>query len=235
MTKQFSELTTQIESLHFRLIANQAGGLSLFKNIVSNQTSFHALTQLVASRENIAVQLLARIHALSTLETDNRYEHPYDTAMATYLLALQSAGSPIATIAARLLSNIPRLWWSEKIATQLISETKRKSPSANSFVPISTDANFLYPVAYTEAARDTVSWRVLHQTHTYNYAMVFGHRRQPTKIPNMPDNSKLILISMDRSQMELLDPLRFLASSSADPTGDILPHQYPIVEMERQP
>lgn len=118
MATEFSEIAAGIESVEFKFVANQAAGLSLFREIVEEQASFRSLVEIAAKGQN-AARITKRILELAALHTDSRYVHPYDTAIAAYLMALEKVQSEFLLVAVISVLPLRQTWWSMRIAENI--------------------------------------------------------------------------------------------------------------------
>jgi hypothetical protein len=129
MTDDFEKLSEIIEGAEFRFLANQAAGLSMFRRIVESQEDFQALVKLAATKEG-GLAIYERMAALVASETETAYEHLDDTALAAYLLALDLAQSDYAPGSAALLSSLANLWWSKRVADEVLSSSSAHTPES---------------------------------------------------------------------------------------------------------
>lgn len=131
MSEHLEHIMQEIEGAEFRFVANLAGGIRAFKEIVREQKTFESLQEYVGSNADCGQEVLARIYTLASLETDPQYEHPYDTAMAAYLFALEITGSQYSAQAADVLTSVSTLWWAAKIADQVLANNEQRSQTTD--------------------------------------------------------------------------------------------------------
>lgn len=111
----FQQLTAVIEGSDFRFNVNAASGFKMFKKLLKQQESFQMLEAFASTKSGCST-IEGRIQYLLELEIDPKYEHPYDTAIATYLFALQRAEySSIRDLANEIFS-LDCFWWARHIA-----------------------------------------------------------------------------------------------------------------------
>jgi hypothetical protein len=106
---------------------NQAAGVAAFRRLATSMPQFQDVLSQITDDFEAQLNVLSRIIDLTSIETDSRYEHPYDAALATYILVLEAAGSDLALNAAAIIVEIPRLWWSLHVARQILAVAIRKA------------------------------------------------------------------------------------------------------------
>jgi hypothetical protein len=115
-----------IESADFRYKANFAAGITAFKQIILESESFQGL--LVARDDiEIADKIVLRIFKLMATEVDTRYENPYDTALATYLMVLDYIGHNHIVDYASVILELSKIWWAAKVAYEIMERTREYS------------------------------------------------------------------------------------------------------------
>jgi len=80
-------------------------------------------------------KVLNRVRDLCGQHVDYRYEHPFDTAIAAYLLILRQFDKDVAAIAAGLALQAHELWWGHRLAERIIDD----SISPNATKTVKTD------------------------------------------------------------------------------------------------
>jgi len=137
------EAIRQIESSEFSAYVNVASGFRVF---IRALTISEPVTQLrgLSRDPKVINQLLARVHYISRLSTDPRFENPWDTSLAAYLLTLASANLNAARTAAATVASLPRCWWAARLAESVLagitnavgSDTTRHEPIKAKPVPM---------------------------------------------------------------------------------------------------
>jgi hypothetical protein len=176
MNQGLDKLAEIIESREFRLVANQAAGLLTFKRLVEQHEVFTDIIKFASDKQG-ALQLLGRILELSSKENDQRYENPYDTALATYLLALDATNSEYSVPAAYLTRSASQLWWSVRISTDIIARSKQKVQSETAQQTVGQP-----PHIDLKSAAGNVSmfvFQVLKTTHTSKNFVYFERVSSP--------------------------------------------------------
>lgn len=135
MTEQFSDLSKQVESTDFRFLANQASSFRMFQRILDEDDTFRQLVGFAKTR-NGALAILERILALAAIRDTNVTENPNDTALATYLMALDAAAFDYTHIVALVLRRRSNLWWSRKAANAIVERvaSTRLAPHEDTIV-----------------------------------------------------------------------------------------------------
>lgn len=128
MTEQMRALFETIESSNFRFAVNQASGFRSFKRLVREQEVYDELKRLVRGDDALAegYRVVTRIRYLLSLDTDMRYENPYDAAIAAYLLALSTSQFPYVENIAHFVTSKPRFWWAAKVAYEVVAMEQRE-------------------------------------------------------------------------------------------------------------
>lgn len=88
-----------VESIDFEMTLGFASGLSVFKSICNNNENYNKLKEAVTWD-----QLEERILWLAQVPHDSKYGHPYDHAIAAYLLIYKDKGYNNASIMKDLIS-----------------------------------------------------------------------------------------------------------------------------------
>ncbi len=116
-----------IESDEFAAEANLASGLSDFLFQIKRSNAFTSLFRLASESSSAAYAILSRVLRLSKLSIDSRYENPFDTAVAVYLVILARAKPELAEIAATHAYHLQNSWWARKTAAQVLEESTYNS------------------------------------------------------------------------------------------------------------
>lgn len=121
-----------IESDEFRFLVNTASGYDLFRESVTKSLFYNMLQRrcyTAVDRERLFIRVIDLVDSVS----DGRYEHPYDTAIAAYLLMLSEESLELAyalsiVVLHRSLSN--NIFWAKKVCQEIMerfSETRSRS------------------------------------------------------------------------------------------------------------
>jgi len=66
-------------------------------------------------------EVLGRIHGLSRLAVDRRYENPNDTALAVLLWLTMFAAPDYVQIVADVVDRAPQCWYAKKLANRILT------------------------------------------------------------------------------------------------------------------
>lgn len=160
------ELISHIESADFRFVVNQAPGLRMFKRLVEADAAFQKLSEYITEDEDYGLQVLERVHNLTLLKVDIRYERPHDTALATYLLALEAGKSKFSRVASFLVSSVTNLWWASHIAHEILTTDWKEKPESDTQFAIFTIPQFdnaQVHVVYRTSPKEAGDMLILHR------------------------------------------------------------------------
>jgi hypothetical protein len=124
---KLQELFDQIEALQFEV---KLGVLSGFESFYSALVTDALVNQLIGEVENSFENKEILYHRfLDLLKANDQpdYAHPHDAALAAYLLALKSSEPGLGLAAALQAKTTAQLWWTRKLAEQLLSEVQASS------------------------------------------------------------------------------------------------------------
>jgi hypothetical protein len=109
------ELFEQIESQEFATRLGLHSGVIQFLRDLARQASVRALTNRMAEDPRCVKATFARLARLADEAIDLRYEHPADTAVAAYLVALRPTSERLYEAARQIVSAMPNTWWARKV------------------------------------------------------------------------------------------------------------------------
>ena len=134
MTDDVRQALADIESQTFDFIAGEANDLTAFLYVIGRRPSVRYLIENadLELMESVLRHLVARV----TSESDARYRNPLDAALATYLWILYWANQKVGKLAASEVLSAPRLYWSYRLARQILFQGESHKSLANS--PVST-------------------------------------------------------------------------------------------------
>lgn len=119
LDKYFSE----IESTKFCVEAGIANNLRQFEEVVRNSHPFIFLCMNIRDggqgRAHGPDLVLERIKQLINTDFDHKYENPHDTALATYVMALDLEDHDAGMCAAQMLNDVKQIWWTRKIINKI--------------------------------------------------------------------------------------------------------------------
>lgn len=223
------EVFRLIESRDYRIRVNKASSLSHFKRDVSSADEFHALVQEITKIEGNDLHVVKRIYDLVTLDTDHRYEHPYDAAMATYLLSLEAAGSRRLVVAANLLRQSDRTWWADKISKRIIASSRNTSRARDrAYIQPSVSKQYIYPVDTTEPVRDVYTWKLISRAHSPRFEVIQSQQSLPSGSSSNWGGLELGGMFPGKTQILMFEHPGIFISPFADQMG----HTLPLEEIE---
>jgi hypothetical protein len=114
------QLFEKLESDRFSAAMNVVSGLRQFVRAVSSAPEVRELLACMRSNADL-VAVAERFNQVIEREIDPSYENPWDVAMAAYLLVLEKVDRGQAANCADRVLNCPNLWWSQKVADQILS------------------------------------------------------------------------------------------------------------------
>lgn len=187
MTSQFQSIAPEIESSDFRFQVNQAAGLEAFSRLVHEHKAFKNLREFAKNADGQAY-VLDRIDYLSRISTDARYKHPFDTALAAYLMALDSVSARSLHLATLLVAQLPRLWWSGQIARAILVRDAHKDTTMDVVEGVIS----IVQQKTVESRLSTVFCRVNFPANRYRYFVELkGNPIRITEATKQTDSSHL--------------------------------------------
>ena len=128
------QVFNDIESEGFRAHVNLASDYHVFSRLVFETEAARRLSQLLDEAGNRKL-LLDRIHQLTGTEVDDRFENPWDAALATYVLVMfrkHMLFGQLAVVAAR---RARQKWWLAQTLARLPSGSQYPSSAEGSSGP----------------------------------------------------------------------------------------------------
>lgn len=108
------EIIDKVESSDLETRLGLASTLTSFVRILRNQPEWNSLRlALTMSRERLA--LLDYLKTIALRPVDKKYENPWDTAMAVYMLALNDIDPHLASVAFTSLKSAGNTFWAERV------------------------------------------------------------------------------------------------------------------------
>lgn len=123
MNYTLKEAMSTIESHEFSAYVNAASGMRTFLQAVNQHNTTRKLLKELED-PIFCLQILNRVFELSRQQVDPRYENPWDTALAVYVLLLSWKDESLAKIAAEEVIHIPQCWWAMKVSRRILLEEK---------------------------------------------------------------------------------------------------------------
>jgi hypothetical protein len=149
----FLRAATEVESLAFSARVNIASDFRTFLRAVAAEEAMSSLALLIKDPET-AFRLMKRTLALVEQRFDYRYEHPRDSAIATYLLLLAARWPQLAGITAEAAASVPRTWWAAQVAREILERHHLQTSSNTQTEPISEALGGTRVIAETPARAD---------------------------------------------------------------------------------
>ena len=118
------EAVQKIESQEFAISMNVASGVGTFFNNLSKDRNVSEVLKAMVESGEAREEILGRLQEMSQMETDRRYEHPKDTALAAFLWLTLFAAPDYSQIAADLVDRAPQCWYAKKLARKVLLPAK---------------------------------------------------------------------------------------------------------------
>jgi hypothetical protein len=83
--------------------------------------------------------VVGRAMSIARRQSDPRYENKSDVALAILLTILSDRNLEIGQLVAGIVANVPRLWWAERVAVEILNG--RRSAASDSFTQVSVLAD----------------------------------------------------------------------------------------------
>jgi len=116
----WQEALSEIESYEFNARLNVVSSMPAFFRAATNEPAVLELYSCMPESGDVREEALGRIHDLSRLEVDRRYENPNDTPLAILLWLTWFAAPDYADIAADLVDRAPQCWYAKKLARRIL-------------------------------------------------------------------------------------------------------------------
>jgi len=116
----WTQALKEIESPEFDVTLNVVSSLGAFFKAAAKEPAALTLYATMRTSGEAREDVLGRIHDLSQLEVDRRYENPNDTALAILLWATNFAAPELVQMAADLVDRAPQCWYAKKLARRIL-------------------------------------------------------------------------------------------------------------------
>lgn len=110
----------EIESPEFDVTLNVVSSMRAFFAAAAKEPAALTLYDTMRTSGEAREDVLGRIHDLSQLEVDRRYENPNDTALAILLWVTNFAAPEFVQMAADLVDRAPQCWYAKKLARRIL-------------------------------------------------------------------------------------------------------------------
>lgn len=121
---------TEIESPLFTAALGVVSTPRAFDDGLLRQAIFRTLLAAAETNGRDADAIVQRISRLIREPADERYCHPHDLPIGVYLRALDIAAPERAITPARLVLDLPNLWWGNLMARRVAAAPNRTIPSS---------------------------------------------------------------------------------------------------------
>ena len=109
----------EIESHDLAARLNLGSDFRTFLRAAQQEESIQFLMQKLAFPE-VHNEVIGRVLEIAKQRFDPRYECPWDTAFAVYLLLLDIRCSDSAKLVAQQILQTPQIWWARSVANRII-------------------------------------------------------------------------------------------------------------------
>lgn len=116
----WEEALSEIESYEFNARLNVVSSMPAFFRAAAQEPAVLELYGRMPESGDVREEALGRIHDLSRLEVDRRYENPNDTPLAILLWLTWFAAPDFAGIAADIVDRAPQCWYAKKLARRIL-------------------------------------------------------------------------------------------------------------------
>jgi|SRR5579884_1546282 len=117
------EAMERIEGHSFSAMVNLASDFPTFLRILTSQHEVRALADEMKS-ERVTLDVFARVGELAAKPLEEEYEHPADSALATYLWLLNARNGDYFEKAAETVLGCKQCWWARKMAEYVRGQKK---------------------------------------------------------------------------------------------------------------
>ena len=110
----------EIESHEFDARLSVVSSMRIFFRAAANEQSVKVLYDSLLQSGETREEVFGRIHELSHLEVDRRYENPRDTSLVILLWMISFAAPGMVELAADLVDRAPQCWYAKKLARRIL-------------------------------------------------------------------------------------------------------------------
>ncbi len=121
------DVLIEIESGEFDARVNMVSGMGQFFKAARQEPAVVELFRELASSGSSCEDVLGKIHDLSNLFVDSRYENPKDSAIAILLWSLTYTQPEYGVLAAHYADRAEQTWYTKKLAHALIEPIPNSS------------------------------------------------------------------------------------------------------------
>lgn len=193
MTCEIRAVLDKIESEKFDIELNVTSNFSIYRNAITTSEYFEELRELLKNSDT--KEFVEYLYNKISIEIDMRYLNPYDTAIAFYILMLDSIDSEIAQRISKYLISLSKNWkWSYKMAKHVLVE-KTASCDSNS-ISDQLDCDDRYPLSFnSESESENLVMNVLLTNWSCLKSGTNSIESEIQEILSALDNNKIATVS----------------------------------------
>lgn len=109
-----------IESKEYAAELSSASGYEMFVDLMEKNLTYNHFRSAIRYKgmgfANGCDIVIRRIKHILEQNVDCKYENPYDTALATYVRALESEDHDAGMCAAQMINDAKQIWWARQVA-----------------------------------------------------------------------------------------------------------------------
>jgi hypothetical protein len=135
----FIPAVREIESHEFSARVNVASGLRIFLASVASEEAVKGLSRLVAKDRELAFKLLRRAGSRAQESVDQRYENPWDAAVAASLWIVSNCYPELTAICAEVSQSLRQSWWTRKLGHEMAGQWNQRSNTAQTTIVVSDE------------------------------------------------------------------------------------------------
>jgi hypothetical protein len=122
-----TDLFEQIESAKFSAYLNAASGLSVFQSALESNESLKQFGDFIAKSPEDTQAVFNRLLHLLKSSSEALEAHRNDVALAAYLHILSTKNLDLTRLAAEQIIQNSHLWWSKRLAEQILETLSTKA------------------------------------------------------------------------------------------------------------
>lgn len=119
-----------IEASDLTAAVNVASGRKLAMKVAMNHPLVKKLRTALPRRGG-GEAILGRLTEVAGRAVDPRFENPYDAALMTYLLLLESINPVLAQIGSADVLQVPNIWWAGSVAIGIAGARRSRSDAGS--------------------------------------------------------------------------------------------------------
>lgn len=123
----FKELINEVESSAFDIRFSVLSGLKILTLTLAHDETIRQLITHIHEKPEASKIVLQRLTALAQKDVPAEYAHPDDMAIAAYVYVLAQVNIETAQQATDIINNVHNLWWSRRLAQNLLNESLESS------------------------------------------------------------------------------------------------------------